>query len=480
MRLLLLGINHRTAPVALRESLAIGGERLPAVLNGFKQNFPGVEAVLLSTCNRTELYIARPSQSPPDIDALRRFLADQCGADLDALTAASIHREQQPAVHHLFRVTAGLDAMAVGETQIIGQVRRAYEAAQLADTTGPTLHRIFQSALRDVKQAHQQSGVAALQQSVSSMAVEFAGNLFESFTDKTVVGLGAGEITKATLRRMLSSDQSPAATWIVNRTASAGSRLAASLGLSTAMGETISPGGHHGGARSWEDLDEVLVEADIVITGTAAAEPVVTAAQFKPLLRRRRNRPLFLIDLAVPRDVEPAVGTLPNVYLYNIDDLNSALADVPRRREKIDRCEALVRGAAERCLGAAQHQDLGALVRQLRNKLLTIGEAERERTQRKMQALHAAGRYDQIDKLLDEHTHRLINKVLHLPLSRLEGKGKRSATPSPGEPKEAAESGGEVPMGFYAAALRRLFDLDETATVGDAQADAPDVANPGP
>lgn len=460
MRFLLLGINHRTAPVALRESLAIGSERLPAVLAALKQKFPGpgVEGVLLSTCNRTELYIARPSQSPPDIETLRGFLAEQCGADLDALTAASIHREQQPAVHHLFRVTAGLDAMAVGETQIVGQVRRAYEAAQRADTVGPALHRIFQSALREVKQAHQQSGVATLRQSVSSMAVEFAGNLFESFADKTVVGLGAGEVTKATLRRML--EKKPGRTWVVNRTAEAGLELAAQLGLSSDSSTTLS-----GGARPWEALDEVLVEADVVLTGTAAAEPVITAERFKPLLKRRRHRPLFLIDLAVPRDVEPAVGTLPNVYLYNIDDLNAALADVPRRREKIDRCEALVRDAAERCLGAAQHQDLGALVRQLRTKLLSIGEAERDRTQRKMQALHAAGQYDQIEKLLDEHTHRLINKVLHLPLSRLDAKGGRS------------EPDAGVPMGFYAAALRRLFDLDES-TAENASADASPPANP--
>ncbi len=351
MRFLLLGINHRTAPVELREALAINAERLPAVLAAFRERFGGQaagEAVLLSTCNRTELYVARPSHAEPTIETLRLFLAEQTGVSLDAITAASIHREQQPAVHHLFRVTAGLDAMAIGETQVIGQVRRAYDAAQQAGTVGTALNRVFQSALRDVKQAHQQSGVAALQQSVSSMAVEFAGNLFESFTDKTVVGLGAGEITKATLQRMLA--KSPGKTWVVNRTPTAGLELARALGLGLVAGAT-----HVGGARPWEELDEALVEADVVLTGTAAAEPVITAERFKKLLRRRRHRPVFLIDLAVPRDVEPAVGNLPNVYLYNIDDLSAALADVPQRREKIDRCEAMVRDAAERCVGAAQH-----------------------------------------------------------------------------------------------------------------------------
>ncbi|MEM9915925.1 MAG: glutamyl-tRNA reductase [Planctomycetota bacterium] len=458
MRLLLLGINHRTAPVELREALAINAERLPSVLAAFRDRFGspstlgsgaknsggGGEAVLLSTCNRTELYVARPSHAEPSIDTLRRFLAEQTGVDLDVITASSIHREQQPAVHHLFRVTAGLDAMAVGETQVIGQVRRAYDAAQQADTVGPALNRVFQSALRDVKQAHQQSGVAALQQSVSSMAVEFAGNLFESFTDKTVAGLGAGEITKATLQRMLT--KSPGKTWVVNRTPAAGLALADALGLGSTPESK-----HAGGARPWEELDEVLVEADIILTGTAAAEPVITAARFKKLLRRRRHRPLFLIDLAVPRDVEPAVGGLPNVYLYNIDDLNAALADVPRRREKIDRCEVMVREAAERCVGAAQHQDLGVLVRQLRGKLLAIGDDERARTERKMRALHEAGEYEKIQGLLDEHTHRLINKVLHLPLSQLD--------------KKKAD-GEKAPTSFYAAALRRLFDLEDVPSSG--------------
>lgn len=455
MRVLLLGINHRTAPVALRESIAVTAEQLPTFLQRFGEKFASpCEAVLLSTCNRTELYVARPTRASPNADELRAFLAEQTGVSVDALTGASIHREQQTAVHHLFRVTAGLDAMAVGEPQVLGQVRRAYDAAQAAGTVGPTLHRIFQSALSETRKAHRNSGVDTLRQSVSSMAVEFSGNLFESYHDKTVVGIGAGEITKATLRQML--EKKPGRTWVVNRTMATGLALAKTLGLSldeSAAGkEAETPrgnsGGGGGGARPWEELDEVLVEADVVLTGTAASEPVITVEQFRPLLKRRRNRPMFLIDLAVPRDVEPAVGTLPNVYLYNLDDLNAALSAIPQRREKIERCEAMVREAADRCVGASQHQDLGVLVRQLRGKLRDIGDGENGRTKRKLQSLHDAGEYHKIDKLLDEHTHRLINKVLHLPLSQLDNKDKQS------------------PLGFYAAALRRLFDLDDTPAAG--------------
>jgi glutamyl-tRNA reductase len=263
--------------------------------------------------------------------------------------------------------------------------------------------------------------------------------------DKTVAGVGAGEIVKSTLRRML--ERRPGRTWVVNRTAATGQALAEQLGLvgNATPQKHASPAGMRGGVRAWEELDEVLVEADVVLTGTAASEPVVTAERFRPLVKRRRHRPLFIIDLAVPRDVEPAVGTLPNVYLYNIDDLNAALAEIPERRAMIERCEALVREMAERCMGASQHQDLGVLVRQLRGKLRAIGDDERQRTRRKIEVLHERGEYERISELLDEHTHRLINKVLHLPLSQLDAKDK------------------DAPLGFYAAALRRLFDLDEAA-----------------
>ncbi|MEM1212171.1 MAG: glutamyl-tRNA reductase [Planctomycetota bacterium] len=471
MRVLLLGVNYRTASLSLRESLAIGKDRLPEVLAAFRRQFPeSAECVLLSTCNRTELYVARPTHAEPSVDAMRAFLAEQTGADLAELTAISIHREQHPAVHHLFRVTAGLDAMAVGESQVLGQVRRAYDAARAAGTAGPALHRVFQSALKDARQAHRLSGADTLRQSVSTIAVSFAGNLFESLDDKTVVGLGAGDVTRSALQRM--QEAKPGKTWVVNRTPEAGARLADELNL------------HHagGGARPWEDLDEVLVEADIVLTGTSAQTPVITADRFRSLVKKRRNRPLFLIDLAVPRDVEPEVGALPNVYLFNLDDLNAAMAEAPENRDKIEHCEALVRAAADRCIGAAQHQDLGVLVRQLRGKLQGIADHERDRTVRRMRHLHETQQYDRIESLLDEHTHRLINKLLHTPLSQMNAP-RRGQGPQDPISREAQTHSAppEASMGFYAAALRRLFDLQDlpatptrvTPTVNTEPQDAP-------
>ena len=452
MRLIMLGINHRTADVAQREALALGGERLGPTLAAFRERFPGAEAVLLCTCNRTELYVAPGSgdatgrgakaQAEGDggaaVDAaeLRKFLAARAGLAAGALDHAA-ERQGGDAVHHLMRVTAGLDAMAVGESQVLGQVRRAYDAAKAAGTVGPVLHHVMQRALAGARRARRESGVDRLEHSVSSMAVAVAGGVFESLAGKTVAGVGAGEITKVTLARMLRQDPPPGAVWVVNRSAGRAAALAAGLGLGERQqaagsrqqdgvdgrsanqrpaasgqrpGIDASPAartprlrpsdaagsGVRGGVRPWGELANVLVEADLVVTGTAAAEPIVTAAMFagkSGVLRRRRHRPLLVIDLAVPRDVEAAVGDLPGVYLYNIDDLERALDESPERRERVARCEALIEAAAARCVAGASGGaggagggggDVGALARQLRGKLRAIGEAESRRTRRKL------------------------------------------------------------------------------------------------
>lgn len=453
MKLRFLGVNHRTAPVAVRDRLAVTGERLPEVLAAFHDEFPGGEVVLLSTCNRTELYVATPATEDPGVAALLAFLVRQTGAAGPELAEAAVVYEQADAAVHLLRVTAGLDAMAAGESQVLGQVRRAYDAAGVAGTAGRVMHRLFQSALKGARKARRESGVEVMDQSVSTMAVEFAGGLFESFADKRVAGVGAGEITKATLQRMLALR--PAETWVVNRSAAAGEALATTLGLG-GSGRPV------GGARPWAELDEVLVAADVVITGTAAPGAVITRTGFRALLKKRRGRPLFLIDLAVPRDVEPAVGDLPDVYLYNLDDLNAALAQVPGRRERLDACAELAQRAAHDCWAALERRDVGVVVKQLRARLLAIGEREGRRTAGKLaartEAMPVVGdageavNHDEIARLLDEHTHRLVNKIMHLPLSRLD----------PGVGHEAELDGGDL------GALCRLFGLDEDADGGGA------------
>jgi glutamyl-tRNA reductase len=435
MRLLMVGINHRTAPVEVRERLALAGERLVATLALIRSRHPECECVILSTCNRTEVYVARPTHAAPTADDLRSLLAGAGGVTASVIEAAAIQREQEPAVQHLFRVCCGLDSMVLGEPQVLGQVKRAYEAANACGAVGPTLHRVFQQAVASAKRLRTATGIDTGRVSVASVAVDFARQVFEDFADKTIVGVGAGDMAKAMLVHL--ARLNPGRLWVVNRSPERSAALAASLQLT----------GGSGGARPWEELDELLVEADVVLTSTGATEPVITASRFRPLLRRRRNRPLFFVDIGMPRDVEPAVGGLTNVYLYNLDDLQRVVSQsLGQRRDEVQRCESALHEAAAACYRQVQHHDVSQLIRELRHRLHDIGRAEQQRTARKLAAMGLAGDdAEALRRAIDEHTHRVVNKILHLPLSQLDHK----------DP--------DAPLAFYAAALRRLFQIDDDA-----------------
>ena len=452
MRVLMLGVNHRTAPVELREKLALSGDQLEPALNDLRQRFPMVEFVVLSTCNRTEIYVARPTHQPPDDDALRRFLAQHAGLDDQQVQPATIFREQQEAVRHLFRVCAGLDSMVLGEPQILGQVRDAYQTATAAGCVGPVLNTVFQQALAAGKQVRRETGIGRGRTSVGSVAVDFARQIFDHFDDKTILGLGAGEMAKSMLHRLKNLD--PHRLWLVNRSPQRALELADQLGLR-------SP---RGGARPWDDLDELLIEADVVLTSTGSPQPILTRQRLKALKKRRRNRPLFVVDVAVPRDVEEAVGSLSNVYLYNIDDLRSVVdQSLESRGEAVQQCEQTINSLVRACMTQIQHRDLGHLIRELRGRLHEIGDIEQQRTARKLGAAAPTADPDALEELLDEPTHRVINKILHLPLSQMDRR----------DP--------DAPLAFYAAALRRLFRLDADATDGPSGAGNPPApSSPGP
>ncbi|MFI4859942.1 MAG: glutamyl-tRNA reductase [Phycisphaerales bacterium JB063] len=447
MRILMVGLNHKTADVAAREAVAMDDMQACALLGRLRERYAAAEGVVLSTCNRTEFYVARPVHGAPSADELRQLLAEQAGVASDALAAMTLQREQEQAALHLFHVCAGLDSMVLGEPQVQGQVRRAYELAQEVGSVGPVLHRLFQGAIAAGKQARNVTGIDAGRTSVSSVAVAFASNIFDHFNDKTIAVIGAGEMIKGAAHALLR--ERPGKLWIVNRSP----QRAADLGERLAERDG---GGTHIAPRPWADLDELLVEADIVVSCTGANEPVVTAERFKPLLKRRRNRPLFAIDMAVPRDIDPAIGALNNVYLYNLDDLQQAVGvTTDDRHAQRDHCEQILHEACARCMGEIRHRDLGALVKQLRRRLNQIADQEQQRTQRKLAAQGVEN--DRHDAVIREHNHRLINKILHLPLSQLD------------------RSDPDAPVGFYAAALRRLFDLEDEPTI---QAPAPPESKP--
>lgn len=435
MRLLMLGFNHRTAPLVLREALAFDNEQAADAIRKLRQAYPASECTLISTCNRTEIYLARPAHDPPTVDQLRNFVAEQTGTDPDAIRSASIHREQEEAGTHLFRVASGLDSMVLGEPQVLGQVKRAYELADGCGAVGPVLHHLFQGAIAASKNVRRQTGIDQGRTSVSSVAVAFAKNIFDHFGDKTVLAIGAGEMVKAALASL--RRENPKRLLLINRTHQRAIDLAQQLELT----------GTDHGARAWEDMDTLLIEADIVVSCTGATEPIVTEQRFRPLLKKRRGRPLFMLDLAVPRDMDPMIGALRNVYLYNMDDLQQAVqATESDRRELVAQAETLLSGHVDRCMGEIRHRDVGRLVKQLRQRLHDIAQEEQARTIKKLAAYHDGPAAEQATAdLLAQHNHRLVNKILHLPLSQLD-----RADP-------------DASMGFYAAALRRLFDLQDQA-----------------
>ena len=441
MTVRMIGVNHRTAPLAVRERFALTGDRLDAATDWLRQHHPGSEFVILSTCNRTEVYVADAPATVPTADQLMQLLCESCDAQAESLSAALICHDDEPAVKHLFQVTSGLDSMVLGENQILGQVKRAYEGAAKRGHVGATLHKVFQDALATAKRVRSATAIGDGRVSVGSVAVDFARQIFRHFDDKVIVGIGAGPMAKLMLRHLHALQ--PAQLWIANRSLQPAEALAAALG--------IAP--DRGGARGLDQLDQMLIEADIVLAGTGSSEPIITVEQFKPLLRRRRHRPLFLVDIALPRDVEAGVESLQNVYVYNLDDLQRVLTRTARQRgEQVGHAETLVSQSVQTCMQEIRHRDFGKLIKALRNKLHELGRQEQERTVQKM----AQASPDDFPRLVEEHSVRLINKILHLPLQTLDG-------------------GQADRPDHFASALRDLFRLE----IDSAQpADGAEPANP--
>ena len=442
MHVLCVGLSHRTAAVELRERVAMDSGAARAALADLHARYPHAELAILSTCNRTELYIARPLHGHPRVDEVIDFLEHRRGVDSKRLRTAVYHHDNERAIEHLHRVACGLESMVLGEHQILGQVRGAYELALEAGTTGRALHAMMQAAIAAGKRARTETAIAAGRTSVSAAAVDFARHLFGRFDDKTVLTIGAGKMTELTLRHFL--DLRPRRLLVCNRSLDRAEELAAR---------------HGGRAVPFERLGDHLVEADVVISSTGAPEPIVNAAMFKPLVKRRRFRPLFVIDIALPRDFDAAVGRLDTVYLYNMDDLQAAIADqLAQRGGEVEACEAIIAGSVEACYAAIQQEDFGELIRRLRQRLHEIGEDESRRTMNKIRPLIEGdgpkhpnaedpgvggkmGGDEDVRAAIEEHTRRLVNKILHRPIREL----------SRGRSTQAA---------MYATALRRLFDLD--------------------
>ncbi len=418
-----IGCSHHGTSIAVRERLAFSREQVREALDQWRRIFPGVEAVLLSTCNRVELYFATEQENEPRFDQVAAFLARFHGLDPAELSEHLYQYSDEAAIRHLFAVASSLDSMVLGEPQILAQVKEAYQAATEQDATGPLLHAAFQTAVHVARRVARETTIHQRRVSVPSVAVvDFARQVFERFDDKRALVIGAGEMAEECLRYLRDEG--------VRRIAVSNRHFDRAVEAARRWG---------GEAVPWERLDDALAEADLVVGATGASQPVVTRERFAAVEARRMERPLLALDLAVPRDFEPAVGERPNVYLYSIDDLREACE---RNREERDRelPAALRVVEQETALFAAEmrRHAVGPVIARLREGWRKPKEEELERLLSKLPDLDERAR-EEIRRSFD----RLVNKLLHPPLESL---------------RDEAREG--VPRGLLDA-LKRLFQLKD-------------------
>ncbi|HET7534872.1 MAG TPA: glutamyl-tRNA reductase [Candidatus Didemnitutus sp.] len=322
--LFLLGASHHTAPLALREKLALDNGRADA-LAARMQELPGVrEFALLNTCNRVELYGVAADQ--PTIAALRQQLGDVTGCTPAEIDAVFQQQLNHAAISHLFEVASGLDSQIVGETEILGQVKQAYDGALAKKWTGPVLNRVFQKTFQAAKHIRTHTAIGEGQISIATVAVDLAGKIFGDLAPVKILVVGAGEIGLKTVQAFQS--RGAKSITVASRTLSKAEEAAAQAG---------------GWAASLAELPEILAEADVVASSTSAPDVIVTRAMVAAAMKKRRARPLFLIDLALPRDIDPAAAEISDVYLYNLDDLAEiAEGNLAQRRAEVAKCKAVL------------------------------------------------------------------------------------------------------------------------------------------
>lgn len=334
MAIVVWGISHHTAPVEVRERFAVSEARVPDLMHRIKNQGIASEGVILSTCNRVEIYLNAAVEPLRVLAELRRIVADALGCAEPAANECYAYQEPH-SVEHLCRVASGMDSMVLGETEILGQLKKAYETALNNQWTGARLNKAFQRAFQIAKHIRTETQIQRGTVSVGSAAVDLAERIFETIQGRQVLVIGAGDTSEKTARSLLS--RGARTVLVANRSFDRAAALAEALG---------------GRAVRWDDWNSVFAETDIVISSTAAPHFVLDRAKLEPLMDLRRNRPLLLIDIAVPRDIDPEVNFLDNVFLYNIDDLQSIADDSMRQRQReLERCEEIIREKVRELLG---------------------------------------------------------------------------------------------------------------------------------
>ena len=422
VRLFAIGLSHRTAPVELRERVDFAREGLEAALAGLAARNAVREMAVLSTCNRAEVYAAADSDDA--VDSVARFFGEYHGvAPTDLQSHLYVHRGAD-AARHLFRVAAGLDSLIVGEPQIFGQVKTAYTVASEQHYTGTVLNRLFHLAFAAGKRVRTETGLGEGAVSVSYAAISLAKKIFGDLSRLQVLILGSGEMGKLTGIHL--RDQGVHGITIVSRTRSTADRLAEQI-------DAV--------ACDWADLDTALAQADIVVTATGAPTAVLTKADIERAMKTRRERPLFIIDIAVPRDVDPLAGTLEQVFLYNVDDLQGIVhGNLEKRTAELARADAIVSSQAAKFAAWLQSREIIPTVVALRDRFESIRRAELNRLQHKLTGLPPEAQVQ-----VDHITRLIVEKLLLTPTEQLKAVSDDSLAAT------------------YSDALNRLFSLPAPA-----------------
>jgi glutamyl-tRNA reductase len=397
MNLVVVGVNHRSAPIEVREKLAFCKRSLHDVLCRLKEDTGLWECGIISTCNRVEVYGAG-CEEDSCLEAVKNFLSRQCGQPRPFFEPSLYLQKQPESVRHIFRVASGLDAMIVGEKEIVAQVKEAYEKAVEAGSVGPVLNALFQRALRVSKRVRTETRIDVGAVSVSSAAVDLAKKIFGELSGKTVMIIGAGQVSELTVKHLVDDG--------------AGSIIASNRSFDKAEDIARRYGGN---AVRLDNCVNELAKADIAISSTAAPGIIIHKEQIREAMRKRHHRPMFLIDIAVPRDIDPLANDIDNVYLYNIDDLKAiADANLRKRREETIQGERIIEEEVASFMGWLDSLQATPLIRKLREHFESVRVEELKKA-----FPNESNLSKEVHDKLDVVTRRMIKKLLHVPTTRI-------------------------------------------------------------
>ncbi|RXY98267.1 glutamyl-tRNA reductase [Fictibacillus sp. S7] len=421
MHILVVGLNYKTAPVEIREKVSFQPTELAEAHKALRARKSILECTIVSTCNRTEVY-AVVDQLHTGRYYMKSFLAEWFSIETNDLNPFLFIREEEISVEHLFRVAAGLDSMVLGETQILGQVRDSFLLAQQEGTTGTIFNHLFKQAITLAKRSHSETEIGENAVSVSYAAVELAKKIFGGLEKKDILIVGAGKMGELTAKHLHSNGV--ASVHVVNRTYEKALELA---------------GRFNGTAHPMEELGSVLNIADIVITSTGSESYVITKEMVQSLLKQRKGRPLFMVDIAVPRDLDPGLNELESVFLYDIDDLEGIVeANLAERKKEAEKIEIMIEGEIVAFQSWVNMLGVVPVITALRDKALAVQAETMQSIERKMPHLS-----DREKKVLSKHTKSIVNQLLRDPIVRIK--------------EQAGEPGADQALEFFT----KIFALEE-------------------